>query len=193
MTKENSSFEFERILTASLARVIDFLKFAEAKNAALLTFSSVWAIAIHNILVNSRSLTDADTISLGTARFLFVVSILVAVCSFLPKLRPESFHRSSDKPKNLLFYGDIATFSLLDTFKSRLHDAYRVDGNPVAGERYIDDLVAQIWINSCIARRKNTLFSVGALIAFGGICFAMLPALIGAVHWLGSNLPQAST
>jgi hypothetical protein len=193
MAKDSNVTEYERLLTANLARVIDLLKFAEAKNAALLTFASVWAIAIHNVLVNSRSLTDADTTALGLARCLFIVSILVAVCSFLPKLRPESFHRNPDKPKNLLFYGDIASFSLLDTFRARLHEAYRVDGNPAAGERYLDDLVAQIWINSCIARRKNTFFSIGALIAFVGIGIAMLPTLIVAVHWLGSHLPQAAT
>jgi hypothetical protein len=33
---------FGDMLSAALARVVDFLKFAEAKNAALLTFASAW-------------------------------------------------------------------------------------------------------------------------------------------------------
>lgn len=50
MAKNDQQEAYEKHLTATLARVIDFVKFAEAKNAALLTFSSAWTLATINIL-----------------------------------------------------------------------------------------------------------------------------------------------
>jgi hypothetical protein len=37
---------FGDVLSASLVRVTDFLKFAETKNAALLTFASAWDVRV---------------------------------------------------------------------------------------------------------------------------------------------------
>lgn len=42
MVKNDQQEAFEKILTSNLMRAIDFVKFAEAKNAALLTFNSAW-------------------------------------------------------------------------------------------------------------------------------------------------------
>src|SRR6185503_1041630 len=123
MPKDNSAQDYERILSASLARAIDFIKFAEAKNAALLTFASAWALAITAIIANNHALSGADLAALALGRALFIVAILLATWSFLPKLRPELFHRNSEKPKNLLFYGDIASFEF-DTFATKLRQAY---------------------------------------------------------------------
>jgi hypothetical protein len=190
MFKDDSHGDYERILSGSLSRTVDFVKFAEAKNAALLTFASAWALAITSILATNRQLANAEIGALALSRVLFVLTVLVAALSFLPKLRPESFHRNPDKPKNLLFYGDIALFEF-ETFKTRLPAAYLIDGNLLAGERYLDDLTAQIWINSKIARRKFTVFNFGAIFAFVGIVVAMIPAAIGAIHWLGAHLPSA--
>ncbi|MDR9820597.1 adenylate/guanylate cyclase domain-containing protein [Rhizobium hidalgonense] len=47
--KNDQQEAFERVLVTSLARVLDFLKFAEAKNAALLTFASAWIIGSINL------------------------------------------------------------------------------------------------------------------------------------------------
>jgi hypothetical protein len=40
MPRDDQEEAFDKLLSAHLARTQDFVKFAEAKNAALLTFSS---------------------------------------------------------------------------------------------------------------------------------------------------------
>jgi hypothetical protein len=60
MAKNDQEEAFERLLTTSLARVIDFVKFAEAKNAALLTFNSAWIVAGVTLLHGSASLAAHD-------------------------------------------------------------------------------------------------------------------------------------
>ena len=179
--KDNSDDMYERMLSSSLSRALDFLKFAETKNAALLTFASAWALAITNILANSQQLADMDKSALAISRGLFVIALLVCAWSFLPKLRPEMFHRDPSRPKNLLFYGDVALFGL-EAFKNQFRASYFIQGNLLAGDRYIDDLAAQVWINSKIARRKLSLFNLGAIVAFFGTVVAMIPAAIGAIH-----------
>jgi hypothetical protein len=57
MTKGERREAFRQVLSASLARVIDFLKFAETKNAALLTFASAWTFASINVLTGERAPT----------------------------------------------------------------------------------------------------------------------------------------
>ncbi|WP_439360539.1 hypothetical protein [Bradyrhizobium sp. DASA03007] len=44
--KDDQEDAFEKTLSTQLNRNIDFLKFAETKNAALLTFSSAWIMAL---------------------------------------------------------------------------------------------------------------------------------------------------
>jgi len=40
---------YEKLLTANLQRAVDFVKFAETKNAALLALSSAWVVAALNL------------------------------------------------------------------------------------------------------------------------------------------------
>lgn len=47
---------YEKVLTANLQRAIDFVKFAEAKNAALLALSSAWVVATLNLGTNGRQI-----------------------------------------------------------------------------------------------------------------------------------------
>ena len=53
MAKNDQQEAFEKLLSSVLGRVVDFLRFAEAKNAALLTFSSAWILASTTLLTGS--------------------------------------------------------------------------------------------------------------------------------------------
>ena len=44
----------EKALGSTLSRTVDFLKFAETKNAALLTFASAWFLALANLIAGDR-------------------------------------------------------------------------------------------------------------------------------------------
>ena len=56
----NTVDAYEKILTANLQRTIDFLKFAEAKNAALLALASAWVVAIFNLTCSHKPMESMD-------------------------------------------------------------------------------------------------------------------------------------
>jgi len=62
------------VLTETLQRAIDFLKFAEAKNAALLAFASAWIGVAVNLECKSGTIPSSFAISIP-------VSLLCAICA----------------------------------------------------------------------------------------------------------------
>jgi hypothetical protein len=65
--KDDQEEAFEKILSTQLGGTIDFVKFAETKNAALLTFSSAWIIGTINLLTGPNP-ACTDQVK-GVARF----------------------------------------------------------------------------------------------------------------------------
>ena len=82
---------YERILTANLQRAIDFLRFAEAKNAALLALASGWAIAGANLEGNGHTMPGPFPIFVPLAVLFSLCAAVLAIWSFLPRLRLPSF------------------------------------------------------------------------------------------------------
>ena len=78
-TKDQRREAFGGILSASLARVVDFLKFAETKNAALLTFASAWTLALINLLTGDRAPAGILGAALWLALILFSATAAVAI------------------------------------------------------------------------------------------------------------------
>jgi hypothetical protein len=56
MSVNDQQEAFEKLLGRNLARVFDLVRFAETKNAALLTFASAWILAMLNLLSSDRTL-----------------------------------------------------------------------------------------------------------------------------------------
>ncbi len=119
MTTAKQLEVYEKVLSSTLARVIDFVKFAEAKNAALLTFASAWTLAIINLLSWDHPFPERIRPALEVALPLFVAAALVAIWSFLPKRKLEIFHRDPDQAKNFLYFGHIASFDVA-AFRERV-------------------------------------------------------------------------
>jgi hypothetical protein len=167
---------FEKALSANLARVLDLLKFAEAKNAALLAFASAWILGLVNLLSSGKALPCGYTTAGLLALPLFVAAALISIASLLPKLDTGTF---TGEPKghtpNLLFFGDIAD-QTVEGFKIDVRARHRpTDGHAVA-IGHLDDLEVQIAINSKIARRKYRLFNWGALVALVAIAGFGVPS-----------------
>jgi hypothetical protein len=80
---------FAALLLSDLQRTIDFLKYAEAKNGALLTFASAWVLAIININI---TLGDRST-HLYEYGVLppFILAGTAALASFLPRINLQRF------------------------------------------------------------------------------------------------------
>jgi hypothetical protein len=82
---------YEKLLIANLQRALDFLKFAEAKNAALLALSSAWFVATINLESSTKPIPGALAVSVVFAIFCSLCSALLASLSFLPRLHLPGF------------------------------------------------------------------------------------------------------
>lgn len=185
MATPNHDEDYDKLLTALLGRVMDMLRFAEAKNAALLAFASAWIVGIVNLLSSGKPIPPDYYYVIRVALPLFIVAASVAIASLLPKLQTSSFTgEPKGKSPNLLFFGDIAGMAV-DEFKVAVRTAYHSsDGdNPTAG--YLSDLEAQIAINSKITRRKNRMFNAGGVTALFAIAIFALPTLGAMLNAIG--------
>lgn len=175
--KNDQQEAYERVLTSSLGRVIDFLKFAEAKNAALLTFASAWILASVNLLNGSNPISAIWRTGFTIALPVFVVAAILALCSFLPKTLLSQFHKDPEQTKSLLYFGDAATFEPA-AYRERVRERYFPPEGESATRNYLDDLSVQITVNSQITASKLKLFNSGALSILVALITLAVPAVI---------------
>ncbi|KLU22128.1 hypothetical protein EOS_32240 [Caballeronia mineralivorans PML1(12)] len=84
MTKDDQQEQLDKIMSANLSRAIDFVKFAETKNGALLTFCSAWIIALTGLLHTDTPLPPSAADGAKLALPFFAIAALLAVLSFIP-------------------------------------------------------------------------------------------------------------
>jgi hypothetical protein len=181
---------FGDVLASTLLRVVDFLKFAEAKNAALLTFASAWMLGSIALLASAHSPSGIVGNAFRAALLLFAMAAVTALWSLLPKVDLRRLHRDPVQEKSLLFFGDVAGFDTLE-YETRVGERYMPEEGQSVTDKYLHDLSVQISVNSRLAKRKYKLFNVGAwvvLIALAVIAVALLSATInrwtgGAILW----------
>ena len=176
---------YDKLPVALLGRVLDMLRFAEAKNAALLAFASAWIVGIVNLLSSGKPIPSGYHYVTLAALPLFIVAATVAIASLLPQLQTSIFR---DDPKgnfqNLPFFGDIAELTV-NKFKNDVWAAYVQTGD-VPTESYFRDLEeVQISINSKITRRKNHMFNVGAIAAFIAMGLFSVPTVGFVMNTIG--------
>lgn len=176
MAKNDQEEAFERLLAATLARVIEFVKFGEAKNAALLTFNSAWMLATINLAHGANPVTDSTwLLALKIALPLFAISGLVSLLSFFPKIKLGHFHKDPSRDKSLLFFGDICEFSP-ESYRDRVRERYKPPENTSVTQNYLNDLSIQINVNSAIAVWKFQIFKFGVIITAVAIGVMGFPA-----------------
>lgn len=154
----------EKLLSSNLNRAIDFVKFAETKNAALLTFSSAWIIAIVNFLFSRKELSRSQFFFALVVFSLFFMAVLLAVISFLPRTDLKGFFTrwsKVSKHPNLIFFGDLQHLSL-ESASTKLLERYLPADRRGVSDNFIQDISIQIVVNSRIASRKFELFDWGA-------------------------------
>ena len=179
MGTTNHDEAYDKLLIALLGRVLDMLRFAEAKNAALLAFASAWIVGIVNLLSSGKPIPPGYHYVTLAALPLFILAATIAIASLLPKLRTGTFTGNPKaESRNLLFFGDIAHLTV-NGFTVDGRAAYRQTGNSPT-DAYFGDLEAQISINSKITRRKHRMFNLGAIAALIAIGMFSVPT-VGAV------------
>lgn len=183
MAKDDQQEAYERLLSQTLARVIEFLKFAEAKNAALVTFGSAWAVGCINLLSRDVALSPLWQTCLSIGAALFLAAAMTALSSFIPKLSLEVFHKDPEQLKSLLYFDHIATFAPA-AFRDRIRERYYPPKDDTASSRYLDDLSIQIAVNSSIAKTKFHRFNVGIWLALLGIVAVAVPVALSGIAQL---------
>lgn len=180
MAKNDQEEVLDRVLTSNLARVIDFLKFAETKGAALLTFSSVWALGLLSLQASTLQFHSIYLHAFRVMALFFMLSAATAVASFISRTQLAIFlHLSSEekRPPNLLFFGDLARIPLGD-LQAELASRYTPAEGRSVSDSYIHDVSVQIGVVSQIAQRKFDLFNAGAVFVF-----AAFSTLVIATGW----------
>lgn len=164
--KNDQEEALEKVLSTQLGRTIDFVKFAETKLAALLTFSSAWIIGCINLLTGTAALPLGYHVAFCIALPLFAVTSLICISSFVPQVLAR-FHEADDD-KSLLYWGHIAQIPI-GQFHDRVVERYKPPDSHSVTERYLDDLCVQISVNAKVAARKFALFNIAAGFVFGAI------------------------
>lgn len=186
MAKNDQQEAYEKLLSANHGRMIDFGKFAEAKNAAVLTFCSVWMGAIITLLRSPGELPFGYYYAFTAALPLLFIAAAISLKSLMPKFL-DQMHKREDDYKNLLYFGDIDRAGTA-AYPHMAAELYMPTGNDSATETYLRDLAVQTAIHAKIAHRKFRSFNwAGSFIlaAFG--CMA-IPPLVACVRWAITQL-----
>jgi Family of unknown function (DUF5706) len=183
LSKSENNDAYEKLLLGNLQRVIDFLRFAEAKNAALLTLSSALTLALSGLLLNDRLPGELKR-GLGVALLLAIVAGLIAISSFMPRLNLPSFlggTPAGPHPKNLLYFGDLADLSIKE-YKAMMEERYGAPDAVRMKPEYLDDLLVQVLVNSQITDWKMRVFRGGAIVVAAAATVAALTVVIWGVR-----------
>ncbi len=170
----------EPVLLANLARAIDFVKFGEAKNAALLTFASAWILASASTVLNPEARAVPQILwGLIWGAPCLAAAAFRAGLSFLPRDSLKGFKDSDPHEGNLLFFGDLAELKPREGYR-RIAERYQVDGDGLS-DAYLCDLGCQIVVNSQVARWKFGLFRRGVRALLLGLSIYAVNALLVVV------------
>lgn len=168
---EDEEKALDQVMTANLSRAIDFVKYAETKNAAVLTFASAWLLASVTAALNPTA-AGIPEIQFGLTfggPFL-AASALTALWSLIPRIDLKALMGSREETSNLLFFGDIAKRKAADVGDA-IRDRY-VASLPLGrrlSDAYFSDLGCQIAVNSQLARKKFHRFHFAVACLFGGL------------------------
>lgn len=190
---------YEKVLSANLSRVVDWVKYGDAKNAALLAFTSAWLAGIGNLLLAAEEKHTPGVIAflLFVSEVLFLIGAMHAISALLPttnaqgvlRLPSRSFRRllagaqrQPQKP-NLLFFGDIRRLEP-DSFKTSVSQRYHPKGARVITGAYVSDLCSQTVVNARIAQRKFDLFDRGVWVTLAALFLLIIPFFVGLLRAL---------
>jgi hypothetical protein len=170
--------------------VNEWLKFAEAKNAALLAFSGAGMTATLTVLATGQNVPKSIQVGILLSTISLGVCTLICAMSFLPKTDLEKLLWARNRPSNrlapqpatdnLYFYGDLRKYGNSELLEALARNYCNVRiASPY--EREYLDLATQILINSDIAFSKLIFFRKGVhslIIAILSIPVTLILSLI---------------
>src|SRR5215208_8081599 len=168
--------DVERQLSEQLTRVIDWLKFAEAKNTGSVGLSSTGLGVIVTFLVAGPPIPTVAGVGLAIGAFSLMISLLLTVASFLPSTDLEK-HLVGDRERptsrdNLLYYGHLARYEPRALVEAIAEMYFEQESEAYAPSKLAIDLAAQIVTNARITVRKLAFFRYSLLLFGFGVLIA---------------------
>jgi hypothetical protein len=171
-------------LATLLDRVIDWLKFAEAKNTGAVGLSSTGLGVIVTFLVAGPPIPDSAGVGLGIGAVALMLSLMLAVASFLPTTNLEKqLVGERDQPSqadNLLFYGHLARYEPRALTRAIAAMYFEYEGEGYAPSKLAIDLAGQVVTNARITVRKLALFKYSLLLFGFGVLIASAAMALAA-------------
>lgn len=171
--------EPEDRLLRLLDGVNEWLRFAETKNGGITAISGLATTAAFGYLNALKDPSWLECWGLGISCCLFLLSVVLAVVSFIPQTDPEKFRvkKGNRDPSKLnpYFFGDLALMTgdqLADQF-SKLEGV--TDRPAQLAEQQLAD---QVVINSRITQHKLFLFALSAQVFLAGVVLSGASILI---------------
>ncbi len=139
--------------------VNSWLKFAEAKNGAIIALNATFIFGILKLNIISTSEKNILDYYLFIAIFMLLVSIIVALLSFIPRLSDTyiKFKEPMDND-NLLYFGDIAKYTDIK-YKEKIQIFIQLNGSE-GSDKLNEYYIKQIIINSKITFIKFKQFEI---------------------------------
>ena len=142
--------------------VNNLLKFAEAKNGVIIALNSMIIFGVFKLDILSLDTSSILNWYLYIAIFMLVTSLIIALLSFVPKLKYP--YLSFEKPletDNLLYFGDIAKYTPTQ-YKKHFEKIIKLDDKEEYQNNHnlTDDYINQIVINSKITFIKFKQFEI---------------------------------
>lgn len=168
------------LLESTLKQAVDWLKFAEAKNGALV---AVGCATIFGVLrLYSSFSIESDLITLYVASFILFVatSIIISLTSFIPRIKPPFWIKMPDKDEgdNPLFFGHACKYSKR-TYLALFNRYSELNSNQESQLELI--FCDQIVNNSKISFIKYRVFSSAVFLFLAGV-LTPLGALV--LYWM---------
>ncbi len=163
----------DALLRSTLDRVDGWLKFAEAKNLAIVALSGTATAALTGFLRGSDLQVPVAALITG-AEISFLLGLATAMLGFLPQtalgqVLSRPLGKVDHESDNLFFYGDLQKYApaeLAAAIARRYAGA--ADYDPGAQPLHLD-LAAQITANARITVRKLRAFTYAARLVLLGV------------------------
>jgi hypothetical protein len=177
--------EVEARLADLLNRVIDWLKFAEAKNTAAVGLASTGLGVIVTFLVAGPPLPDVAGAGMAIAAVALMVSLMLAVGSFLPSTNLEKFlldeREQLGLEDHLLFYGHLARYEPRSLARAIAQHYLDTPGSQYAPSKLAVDYAGQVVTLARITVRKLELFKYSLLLFGFGVLIASAAMAFSAI------------
>ena len=161
----------------ALDNVNEWIKAADSKvGIGIGVFSITGALldmVIVNVLIND--MREINSTLKGwiigvtiTSVVLFVAALFVYFWAISPRFQGKTESKKGEKPEgfNSFFYEDVALFKTEDDFLLAIKKTNK--------EKTDDDLVKEVYHNSCICHKKMHCFRAGLWISFISILFSII-------------------